>query len=85
MGMTTVNTCLHYEYSNVGATYVERTEMRDFSALLIYSLTPQDTNTTNLNLNIKLEDIQLPDEDKQVLLGGAKAKLESLKIYLESK
>ena len=85
MGMTTNNTFLHHEYSNAGATFVERSEIGDISTILVYSLTPKDSDITNLNLNVNLKDVPLPDEEKQGMLRGGKANLVQLKVYLENK
>jgi hypothetical protein len=84
MGMTMINTCLHHEYTDANATYVERVEVPEMSldTIDIYTLTPQDGGTL-LNFNIHWKDTPLADEMKQGMLQGIRANLESLKGYLE--
>lgn len=86
MGMTMINTCLHHEFSEKGAVYVERVEVPDISldTVDIYNLTSNEAGNTHLNFNINWEDTPLPDENKQGMLVAIKNNLESLKAYIEN-
>ena len=87
MGMTMINTCLHHEYSEKSATYVERVEVPEMAldTVDIYTITDKGEGITYLNFNINWEETPLPDENKQAMLQGIKSNLESLKSYVEGK
>lgn len=87
MGMTMINTCLHHEYSEINAVYVERVEVPEIAldTVDIYDIKQVSEIKTHLNFNIHWKDTPLPDENKMGMLQGIKANLESFKAYVENK
>lgn len=87
MGMTMINTCLHHEYSGDTAVFVERVEVPELSLDTddIYNMASKGQDKTHMNFNINWKATPLPAENKQAMLQGIKANLESLKTYLERK
>ena len=86
MGMIMINTCLDHAYTETGATYVERVEMPDMSIDTVdaYEMHPLAPGKTQLKFHIDWKETPLPSEQKQGMMQGIKANMESLKRYVEN-